>query len=49
MAVDHPSRDDPPSECDLAVVGAGIIGLAAARELALRHDGLRVAVLDREP
>src|SRR5215204_3809443 len=34
-------RADPPRECDLAVVGAGIVGLAAARELALRHDGLR--------
>jgi (S)-2-hydroxyglutarate dehydrogenase len=41
-------RPDPPRECDLAVVGAGIVGLAVARELALRHDGLRVAVLDRE-
>jgi 2-hydroxyglutarate dehydrogenase len=30
------------------VVGAGIVGLAAARELALRHDGIRVAVLERE-
>jgi (S)-2-hydroxyglutarate dehydrogenase len=35
--------------CDVAVVGAGILGLAVARELALRHDGLRVAVLEREP
>jgi L-2-hydroxyglutarate oxidase len=39
---------EPPSECDVAVVGAGIVGLAAARELALRHHGLRVAVLERE-
>jgi 2-hydroxyglutarate dehydrogenase len=31
------------------VVGAGIIGLATARELALRHDGMRIAVLEREP
>jgi len=38
----------PPRECDLAVVGAGIVGLAAARELALRHPGARVAVLERE-
>jgi L-2-hydroxyglutarate oxidase len=28
------------------VVGAGIVGLAVARELALRHDGIRVAVLE---
>jgi L-2-hydroxyglutarate oxidase len=41
-------RTDPPPECDVVVVGAGIVGLAAARELALRHDGLRVVVLERE-
>jgi 2-hydroxyglutarate dehydrogenase len=41
--------DPPPSECDVAVVGAGIVGLAVARELALRHDGMRIAVLEREP
>ena len=39
----------PPAECDVVVVGAGIVGLAAARELALRHDGIRIAVLEREP
>ena len=49
MALRSASADDPPSACDLVVVGAGIVGLAAARELALRHDGLRVAVLDGEP
>jgi (S)-2-hydroxyglutarate dehydrogenase len=38
----------PPSECDVVVVGAGIVGLATARELALRHDGIRIAVLERE-
>ena len=36
-------------ECDVVVVGAGIVGLAVARELANRHDGMRVAVLEREP
>jgi 2-hydroxyglutarate dehydrogenase len=40
---------EPPRECDLVVVGAGIVGLAVARELALRHDGIRIAVLEREP
>ena len=39
---------DPPANCDVVVVGAGIVGLATARELALRHDGLRIAVLERE-
>jgi (S)-2-hydroxyglutarate dehydrogenase len=41
--------DPPPRECDVAVVGAGIVGLAVARELARRQDGLRIAVLEREP
>ena len=31
------------------VVGAGIVGLAAARELLLRRPGLRLAVIDKEP
>src|SRR5215207_3829925 len=39
---------DHPRECDLAVVGAGIVGLAVARELALRHPDATVAVLERE-
>jgi (S)-2-hydroxyglutarate dehydrogenase len=38
----------PPRECDVVVVGAGILGLASARELALRHGGMRIAVLERE-
>ncbi len=33
---------------DIAVVGAGIVGLATARSLALRHPTLRLAVLDKE-
>jgi len=36
------------SDCDLAVVGAGIVGLAVAREMAVRHPGLRIRVLERE-
>lgn len=34
--------------CDLAVVGAGIVGLATARELTRRHPNLDVVVLERE-
>jgi 2-hydroxyglutarate dehydrogenase len=35
--------------CDIAVVGAGIVGLAAARELARRHPGRSITVVDKEP
>jgi L-2-hydroxyglutarate oxidase LhgO len=34
---------------DCVVVGAGILGLAVARESLLRHPGLRVLVLEKEP
>ena len=40
---------EPPPDCDVAVVGAGIVGLAVARELALRREGSEVIVLEREP
>jgi L-2-hydroxyglutarate oxidase len=43
-----PSASDPSGECDLAVVGAGILGLAVARELARRHPGRSLVVLERE-
>ena len=33
----------------MAIVGGGIVGLAVARELALRHPGKTVCVLEREP
>jgi 2-hydroxyglutarate dehydrogenase len=39
---------DPSGECDLAIVGAGILGLAVARELGGRHPGLAVRVLERD-
>jgi 2-hydroxyglutarate dehydrogenase len=38
----------PRGECDVAVVGAGIIGLAVARELLSRHPDLQLQVLERE-
>src|SRR3954468_7693079 len=37
------------TEPDVAVVGAGIVGLAVARELLLRRPGARVVVLERGP
>jgi 2-hydroxyglutarate dehydrogenase len=39
----------PPERCDIAVIGAGIVGLAAARELARRHPQASIAVVDKEP
>jgi (S)-2-hydroxyglutarate dehydrogenase len=38
----------PPSGCDLVVIGGGIVGLAAARELLHRHPGASLCVLERE-
>ncbi len=34
---------------DVVVVGAGIVGLASARELLRRRPGLRLALIDKEP
>lgn len=42
-------QTEPPAECDVVVIGAGIVGLATAREISRRHDGVRIAVLEREP
>src|SRR5438309_6960768 len=41
--------DPPPAKCDAVVVGAGIVGLATARELASRHPKRTVAVIEKEP
>ncbi|KAH0620216.1 hypothetical protein JD844_020263 [Phrynosoma platyrhinos] len=49
------SNDDGPrtgrrrrSTFDVAVIGAGIVGLASARELSLRHPSLVFGVLEKE-
>jgi (S)-2-hydroxyglutarate dehydrogenase len=39
---------EPSAECDLAVVGGGILGLATARELLRRRPGASLVVLERE-
>ena len=41
--------NQPPAQCDIAIVGAGILGLAVARELARRRPEARIVVLEREP
>jgi L-2-hydroxyglutarate oxidase len=46
--VTGPADAPPPTECDFAVVGGGIVGLAAARELLARHPGARLCVLEAE-
>ena len=38
----------PPDRCDIAVVGAGIVGLAVARELISRYPRACVCVFERE-
>ncbi|MEA2332367.1 MAG: (S)-2-hydroxyglutarate dehydrogenase [Thermoleophilaceae bacterium] len=38
---------DVPEQCDLAVVGGGIVGLSVARELTRRRPGLSAVVLER--
>jgi 2-hydroxyglutarate dehydrogenase len=43
-----PSDRGDVAECDVAVVGAGILGLASARELLERRPGASVVVLERE-
>jgi 2-hydroxyglutarate dehydrogenase len=42
------AQADPTGECDVAVVGGGIVGLATARELQRRDPDARIVVLERE-
>jgi (S)-2-hydroxyglutarate dehydrogenase len=46
--VTGPRAAQPPAECDLVVVGGGILGLAVARELLGRRPGARLCVLEGE-
>jgi 2-hydroxyglutarate dehydrogenase len=39
---------DPPTESDVVVVGAGILGLAIARDLHMRRPELTITVLEKE-
>jgi L-2-hydroxyglutarate oxidase len=44
----RPIDSAPPRECDIAVVGGGILGMAVARELLARRPGARLCVLEGE-
>jgi 2-hydroxyglutarate dehydrogenase len=46
--VASPTDSDPTGECDVAVVGGGIVGLATAWALQRRAPGARIVVLERE-
>ena len=39
---------EPGQRYDLVVVGGGIVGMATAREIALRHPRMNIAVLEKE-
>jgi 2-hydroxyglutarate dehydrogenase len=41
--------EQPPAECDIAIVGGGIVGQAVARELLARRPGTSLCVLEAEP
>lgn len=44
----QPSPLFPSGTYDVAVVGAGIVGLATARELILRHPTLSFILVEKE-
>lgn len=43
------TSERPPAECDVVVVGGGIVGQAVARELLARRPGASLCVLEAEP
>jgi 2-hydroxyglutarate dehydrogenase len=48
VAAAHPPPLGAPQNCDLAIVGGGIVGLAVAREMISRNPRASVCVLERE-
>jgi (S)-2-hydroxyglutarate dehydrogenase len=48
VSVPAGQQEAPPVRCDLAVVGGGILGVAVARELLVRHPRVSLCLLERE-
>src|SRR5450631_3009506 len=48
MAVDKGQQGIMSSQVDVAIIGAGIVGLATGIELSSRFPGLSLAVIDKE-
>jgi (S)-2-hydroxyglutarate dehydrogenase len=48
MAATEPEAQTPPPRCEIAVIGAGIIGLAVARELLRRRPRSSLCVFEQE-
>ena len=46
---DQPLTNQQPCSVDVALVGAGIVGLATAHRILAARPGLRLVVLDKEP
>lgn len=46
MCASNNCRKEP--EYDVVIVGGGIVGMAVARELIMRHRNLKFAVVEKE-
>ena len=44
----HYISSSTPKQYDMVIVGAGIVGVAAAREISIRYPHMKCAVIDKE-
>jgi L-2-hydroxyglutarate oxidase len=49
MLATAPAMESNVAQYDVVIIGAGIVGLAAAREILQRKPGLRLAMVEKEP